>query len=56
MFDSKMPSVFGLVSMKHAVFSESVFSRLARSTVPSDVDGISMILYPARETLAGFVP
>ena len=41
---SKMPKVFGLVSMKQAVVSFSVLSRMVRSTVPSGVDGNSMIL------------
>ena len=52
---SKSPAVFGFVSMKQAVLSETAARSSARSTQPS-FEGISRVVNPAIAAEAGLVP
>ncbi len=56
MFLSKMPRVFGLVSISPAVLGPATLFSASRSTPPSSSDRTSTVLKPPIIALAGFVP
>jgi hypothetical protein len=53
---SKIPKVFGLVSIIPATSSDRAAFNCSKSTVPSGVDLISIISNPQMVALAGLVP
>ena len=56
MFASKIPSVFGFVSMRQATLSSAFARRSSRSTPPSGAVPTFTTSIPAIVTVAGFVP
>ena len=56
MFLSKIPTVFGFVSINPAVSGPTAARSASRSTQPSTPDGMLMTWKPHIAAVAGFVP